>query len=121
MVTFTHASGSVYSGVHFADAPENSLSGDGQQTVLPGAVAFYPHVFVAGSSGQVSLALAGTASPAGNWGAALYADTNCNGAVDPGEPPVTGALRMAPPRLSGQKTWPSFTTSSRGRTSLPKR
>ncbi|MEC5384916.1 hypothetical protein VVD49_04235 [Uliginosibacterium sp. H3] len=94
-VSFTHVSGSTYTGVNFADVPDNAFSGDNSQTVLPGAVAFHPHVFIAGSAGQLTLALSGTANPVLVWTSLLYRDTNCNGVLDTGEVPVTGAITVA--------------------------
>lgn len=91
-VSFTHVVGTRYVNVNFADVPDNSFSGDNQQTVLPGAVAFYPHVFVAGSAGQLTLTPSGTANPPGAWSAVLYLDANCNGVVDGIEAPMSGTI-----------------------------
>lgn len=93
-VAFTHTSGSTYTGVNFADVPDNSFSGNNSQTVLPGAVAFHPHLFIAGSSGQLTLSLSSTASPAITWTSILYRDTNCNNVLDSSELPVTTAISV---------------------------
>lgn len=95
VVAFTNTAGTAYTGVNFADVPENSFSGDNQQTALPGTVVFYPHVFVAGSGGQLALSLSGNASPAGNWSSLAYLDANCNGAVDAAESVIAAPLTVA--------------------------
>lgn len=92
-LTFTPAGGTAYTGVAFGDVPDNGLATDGQRTILAGASALYPHVFTAGSAGQVSFSTAG--NPATSWGVALYRDTNCNGAIDSGELPLSAAVAVA--------------------------
>lgn len=94
-VSFTHASGNLYSGVNFADVPDNALNGDNSQVILPGSVAFHPHVFTAGTAGQLTLNLNGSATPSGvNWTSILYRDTNCNSVLDSGEAPVSAAISV---------------------------
>lgn len=94
-VSFANAAGTAYAGVNFADVPENSFASDNQQTAQPGAVVFHPHVFVAGSAGQLSLSLAGSASPADGWSGVLYLDANCNGTADSAETVIAGPLNLA--------------------------
>jgi uncharacterized repeat protein (TIGR01451 family) len=95
-VTFTAASGVLYSGLAFGDVPLNTLAPNGAQSVAPGGVAFYAHRFTAGSSGNATFSAVQVPSPAlPGWSTALYRDLNCNGAVDPGEPVVNGALALA--------------------------
>ena len=86
-VSFTSLAGSSYSGVNFADVPDNRFDTDGQQMALPGAVVFYPHTFVAGSSGQVSFGISSdVANPVvSGWNSVIYLDSNCNGTLDSGE------------------------------------
>jgi uncharacterized repeat protein (TIGR01451 family) len=93
-VSFTSASGSIYSGVNFADVRDNALAGNGQQTTAPGNVVFYAHRFVPGSGGAVSFALAAVASPgtALGFSQVLHHDLDCNGELDAGEPVQSGAL-----------------------------
>jgi uncharacterized repeat protein (TIGR01451 family) len=95
-VTFTNAIGSSYSGVNFADVPDNSFDTDGQQTALPGAVVFYPHTFTAGSGGQVSFGVTGNVASPGisGWNSVIYQDGNCNGILDSGENPLTAAVTV---------------------------
>ena len=93
---FVHATGSLYNGVSFADVPENSLSTDGQQTAPPGSVVFYPHTFVAGSSGELAFATTGNATPAINgWSQVIYRDDNCNAVLDAGETIVVPTLSVS--------------------------
>ncbi|MDQ7989685.1 MAG: hypothetical protein REI09_08635 [Candidatus Dactylopiibacterium sp.] len=92
-VSFTHASGTRYTGVNFADVPDSALINDNVRAVQPGAVAFHPHVFTAGTAGQLTLTLTNVAAPPNvPWGSALYLDTNCNGFPDTGEPVVTAPI-----------------------------
>ena len=89
---FTNTIGTGYSGVNFGVVPDNSFTNDNQQTILPGAAAYYPHIFVAGTAGQLTLASTGTATPTDNWNAIIYLDSNCNGVVDSGEVPISATI-----------------------------
>jgi uncharacterized repeat protein (TIGR01451 family) len=88
--TFTHASGSSYTGVNFGDVPANLFINDGQQTIQPGHVAFYAHSFTAGSAGSMTLALSGPVLV--GWNATAYVDVNCNGAIDPTDTLISAAI-----------------------------
>jgi len=60
---------------------------------------FYAHAFVAGSGGQVTFSLAGSATPsAPAWTQVLYQDSNCNGVLDSGEPQMPARSASAPGR-----------------------
>ncbi len=91
--TFTKAGEAIYTGVNFADVPQNTFQSNGAQQGLPGAVLFYPHIFDPGTGGQVTFAMAATSVP-NNAGftRVLYQDSNCNGVIDSGEPVITGAV-----------------------------
>lgn len=93
-VLFTNVPGSSYSALLFADVPDNSLSNDHQQLVLPGAIAYFPHVYRSGSAGRLAMAVTATASPAQNWGQVIYRDTNCNGRVDDTDVVLAAAVDM---------------------------
>ncbi|MDQ8021807.1 MAG: hypothetical protein REI94_08215 [Moraxellaceae bacterium] len=93
-LSFTHSVGSIYSGVLFADVPVNVFNEDNQQTILPGATASHPHDFVAGTAGQLSLGLSGTATPAASWAGVLFRDSNCNATLDAGEPQVSAPIAV---------------------------
>jgi uncharacterized repeat protein (TIGR01451 family) len=80
--------------------PPNTLGPDGAQATQPGSTVFYAHAFVAGSGGQVTLSLAGSATPSSPaWTQVLYQDSNCNGVLDSGEPQISGSLTVS----TGQK------------------
>jgi uncharacterized repeat protein (TIGR01451 family) len=91
--TFTNAVGTTYSGVLFADVPENTFVPDGLQSALPGTVVFYPHTFTAGTGGSVSFSTTHIPTPANaGWENTLLRDTNCNGQLDAAEPALSGAI-----------------------------
>lgn len=88
--TFTHAAGSTYTGVNFADVPANRFLPDGQQTTLPGTVVFYPHRYTAGSAGTLTFGLA-----APEWNPTVYRDSNCNAVIDSGEALLAASVALA--------------------------
>ena len=84
--TFNNVVGTRYSGVNFADVPDNAFPTDGLQSALAGATLWYPHSFTAGSGGSVAFASAAVANPAlAGWSEVLYRDSNCNGVLDGSE------------------------------------
>ena len=91
-VTFTNSVGVAYTGLNFADVPDNVLTDDGQQQIVPGAVAYYPHTFTAGTTGLLTLAT--TPNPGVPWVVTLYVDSNCNAVLDSGDVPWSGSLNM---------------------------
>ncbi|MDB6060176.1 MAG: hypothetical protein JWM78_279 [Verrucomicrobiaceae bacterium] len=93
-VNFTNTIGTSYSGVNFGLVPDNNFSNDNQQTILPGAIAYHPHAFIAGAAGQLTFASSGVATPTSAWGAIIYRDTNCNSVVDAGEVAITAAIAV---------------------------
>lgn len=93
--SFTHATGTVYTGVNFGDVPINRLDTDGQQSVAAGTTALFAHVFHAGSAGSLGLAVTPLATPPVGWSATAYLDANCNGQLDAGDTALAGALSVA--------------------------
>lgn len=91
-VAFTHASGSLYTGVNFGDVAANRFEPDGQQQVLPGSVAFFTHSFTAGSGGTVAITAGGPATV--GWGVTLYVDANCNGKLDAAEALIAASVAV---------------------------
>ncbi|MDP0499873.1 MAG: isopeptide-forming domain-containing fimbrial protein [Verrucomicrobiota bacterium JB022] len=86
-ISFTYQQSIGHTGLLFCDVPPNALLTDGEQTILPGNVAFYAHTFTAGTAGQVSFSLNASANPnTPGWGQTLFRDLNCNGQLDSGEP-----------------------------------
>lgn len=79
-ISATLASGTAYTGVNFGNVPANTFQPDGQQSILAGTVALYPHAFTAGTGGSLSLGSAAAAGP--GWTTVLYRDLNCNGSID---------------------------------------
>jgi uncharacterized repeat protein (TIGR01451 family) len=91
----TIASGVTYTGVNFADVPDNQFMTDGVKSALPSAVVFYPHQFIAGTAGSVAFSLGNIATPATlNWSELIYQDTNCNAVIDSGDPVVPAAVSV---------------------------
>jgi uncharacterized repeat protein (TIGR01451 family) len=88
--SLVYALGSNYSGLNFGDVPVNTLLGNQQQSALPGAAVFYPHVFTAGTAGVVSFGV----SSASGWPVVLLRDSNCNGVIDSGELPISALISV---------------------------
>lgn len=86
---------SSYTGVNFGDVRMNSLLVTGANAVLPGAVTFYPHRFIANTTGAVSFTLSHVASPnTPGYSQTLYEDTNCDGNYDGSELQITAAVNV---------------------------
>ena len=99
--SFTNVVGSTYSGVNFADVPDNGFLTDGAQNGLPGNVLFYAHTFTAGSAGSVVFTTSNVSTPATPaWNYALYQDSNCNGVLDGSE----GATVLATTAVTAGQT-----------------
>lgn len=93
--TFTAVAGTVYTNVNFADVPTNTLMANQQKSALPGTVVSYTHTFIPGTGGQVFFNTTQIASPnMPGWNQVLYQDTNCNGAIDIGEPILTSSTNI---------------------------
>lgn len=94
-VSFTTAWGQNYAGVNFGFAPGNALSPNGAQTAQPGSTVTYAHVFTAGTSGQVTFSVSGSASPTSPaWSQVLYTDSTCNGVLDSSDSPLTAPVAV---------------------------
>ncbi|HEX5360737.1 MAG TPA: hypothetical protein VFW49_06595 [Fluviicoccus sp.] len=92
---FTLTALTSYTGVNFGDVPESLLSGVGAQATGPGTTVSYAHVFTAGTAGAVTFSPSQNPTPANpDWVSVLYRDTNCNAALDGGEPPLSGAVAV---------------------------
>ena len=75
-IVFTAVAGTQYTGVLFGDVPVNTLSMDNASFVPSGASTYYPHTFVAGSSGTVTFTTSAVATPPlAGWAEAIYYDT----------------------------------------------
>jgi len=86
-VSFVPSAGQAYSGVNFVSCRPIPWVLTAHRRHSPGSTVFYAHAFVAGSGGQVTFSLAGSATPsAPAWTQVLYQDSNCNGVLDSGEP-----------------------------------
>ena len=95
-LAFTMAGGTEYAGAGFGDVPLNSFAPGGAQSVTPGAVAFYAHVFTARSAGSLSLSAAeNPLPPIPGWTVTLHRDLDCDGTLDPGEPLLAAPVALA--------------------------
>jgi uncharacterized repeat protein (TIGR01451 family) len=95
-VSFTLVADASHSGVDFGDVPVSTLAPDNALAGLPGTTLYYPHVFTAGSAGEVTFSLASAAGgESGTFTETLYRDNNCDGKLDSGEPILAGAIGMA--------------------------
>jgi uncharacterized repeat protein (TIGR01451 family) len=97
-LAFVAAAGTVYAGAGFGDVPPNLWAAPGALGAPGGTAALHRHTFTAGSAGTLSVSAATTpVPPVPGWGLTLWRDLDCDGALDPAEPPL-GAL----PLLAGQ-------------------
>lgn len=100
-ITVTKTAAVTYPNHNFGDARLNAvLTEDGQQTIIAGGVADYPHRLTAQSVLTVtSLGQTSTQQPANStdasWQTLLYRDTNCNGKVDSGENFISTSLPLS--------------------------
>lgn len=95
-VAFTAVPGTAYTGLAFGHVPGNTWIAPQASTIAAGGVALYSHRFTAGSAGAASFAVSEAPSPAlPGWSMTLYRDLNCNGAVDAGEPLLSGPVALA--------------------------
>jgi uncharacterized repeat protein (TIGR01451 family) len=96
-VGFVHTPGSDYAGIDFGDVPANRFDTDGRQTAQPGSVLFYPHTFIAGSRGRLTVSVAESLpSPdMTGWNTVLYRDADCNGTLEAGEAPLAADAALA--------------------------
>ena len=100
-ITVSNTGASSYSNHNFGDARLNVvLTEDGQQTIIAGGVADYPHRLTAQSVLTVtSINQTSTQQPANAtdapWQTLLYRDLNCNGKVDTGENLMSASLPLS--------------------------
>lgn len=95
-LAFTLAAGVVATGVQFGDVPGNTWAPPLARTITPGSVTTYAHAFTAGSAGSVTVTGAQAPTPAiPGWNLTLWRDLDCDGALDPGEPPLTAPVALA--------------------------
>jgi uncharacterized repeat protein (TIGR01451 family) len=92
-ISFTAVTGTVATGLTFADVPFNTFAPNRASSITPGATATYAHVFTAGSAGTVAFSLAPhPVPPLPGWTTSLVRDLDCDGTADPGEPVIGGAI-----------------------------
>lgn len=100
-ITVPKTTASSYPNHNFGDARLNVvLTEDGQQTIIAGGVADYPHRLTAQSVLTVtSLGQTSTQQPANStdapWQSLLYRDLNCNGKVDASENVMSASLPLS--------------------------
>lgn len=100
-ITISNLGATSYSNHNFGDARLNVvLTEDGQQTIIAGGVADYPHRLTAQSVLTVtSINQTNTQQPANStdapWQSLLYLDTDCNGKVDAGEKLISASLPLS--------------------------
>jgi uncharacterized repeat protein (TIGR01451 family)/fimbrial isopeptide formation D2 family protein len=88
-ITFSFPDDDV-TGLAFGKVPDNALLTDGAQTILPGAVAFYRHTFIAGTGGTVVFDVNNTNNPNIPWTQLLYHDLGCDGELAAGDVVISG-------------------------------
>jgi uncharacterized repeat protein (TIGR01451 family) len=94
-IIFSFTKGATYNGLNFGDVPPSEFIIDGNKTVEPGGVVYFPHTFTAATAGEVTFSTTHNATPnQPGWTQTIYHDLNANGMADPGEPLVTGAIAV---------------------------
>ncbi len=92
-VSFTATSGSIHTGLAFGEVPPNLWAAPSALGVAGGTAAIHRHTYTANSSGTVSFAASTVpVPPVTGWGLTLWRDVNCDGALDPGEPPLPASV-----------------------------
>ncbi len=88
--------GGQYLNLNFGDVPQNTWVADGMKQTTPGSAANYAHRFTARSGGSVTVGatVIATSPTFTGWSSTLYRDANCNGAIDAGEPLLSGAITV---------------------------
>ncbi len=90
-VVFTPAAGTDHSGVDIGQVRKPELTEPRLAGAAPGQSVLLAHKFTAMTAGNVSLSLADvSASPAGSFTQTIFADTDCDGAIGPGESVLSG-------------------------------
>jgi len=95
-IAWTAVPGVVDTGLQFGDVPPNLWAAPSALGVPGGTAALHRHTFVAGSEGQLQVTAATTPTPpVPGWTLTLWQDLDCDGALDPGEPPLPASLPLA--------------------------
>ncbi len=97
VMTFTLPGTAInWSAINFGDIAVPTLVPDHIRQAAPGSVVWLPHTYTASSSGTVDFTVADASSnPAlSGWEQSLYADADCNGAIDAGEAPLAAAIAV---------------------------
>jgi len=78
----------------FGDVQLPQFSPDNTSTILADNVVFYPHQFMAKSTGTVTFTTDSTNAITAGWSSILYKDTNCNGKLEAieGSTPINANL-----------------------------
>ena len=80
VIRFTPTAGALYENVNFGDVLQFILKPSNARNVSPGQSAFYPHVFIAGSVGDVRFSTSSVETPADvGWNHTLHNDLDCSG------------------------------------------
>jgi uncharacterized repeat protein (TIGR01451 family) len=96
VVTFTTTPGVIQSGLAFGDVPPNLWAAPALHNVEGGTVAYCSHRYTAHSRGTVRITSAAVpVPPVSGWGVTLWQDLDCNGMLDPGEPPLQASIPLA--------------------------
>ncbi|WP_292998274.1 SdrD B-like domain-containing protein [Nevskia sp.] len=84
-----------YPNLNFGEVLPPVFTTDNTQTALPGTTVDHPHTFTAQTGGSVVFSTSAVPRPqVPDWSEVLYLDSNCSGAIDSGELPITGPLTL---------------------------
>ena len=94
-ITATASPGTVYTGLGFGDVAPNLWAAPAAAGVAGGTAAFYRHTYTAHSVGTLAVTSTTTpVPPTPGWGLTLWRDLDCDGVLEPGEPPLPASLPL---------------------------
>ena len=93
-ISFNRENGKRYESVDFGDVKTSALYSDNQRTSVAGSPIFYPHVFTAGSEGDIAFEVRSDSVSQESWQSVLYRDGNCDAQLDASEAIITEPVNV---------------------------
>ncbi|MBU0782835.1 MAG: DUF11 domain-containing protein [Gammaproteobacteria bacterium] len=93
-ISFARESGKRYESLDFGDVKTSAMYSDNQRSSVAGSPVFYPHVFVAGSEGEIAFEVRSDSVSQESWQSVLYRDSNCDGQLDTSEEIIAAPVNV---------------------------